>query len=390
MKNNTSIIAGCQEFSSVSGKKTTTINPPVHMGSTVLFNSCEDLYKIYEGKYEGIVYGTDRLPIQRSFEAAMQNLEGSALTRTFQSGINAIIHTLLAFTSSGDHIIIVDNVYGPTAAFCKKVLTKYNIKTDFIPADCGANIINFIRPETRLIFLESPGSNTFEIQEIPAITHIAQKHGIITVLDNTWATPLFLSPFELGVDVIIHSVTKYISGHSDVLLGSVSVNKRYSDQFYSFYQVMEAFTSSNECSLALRGLKTLSVRLKQHQRSALNIAQWLENNDLIETVLHPGLPSHPQHELWKRDFSGSSGIFSFVFKQEYNQEKIFNFINALELFGIGFSWGGYKSLVTAGKHLRRFPTTYDNRTIIRLNIGLEDPDDLREDLSQAFLALIES
>ena len=361
-----------------------TINPPVFRGSTVLFNSFEDLTLANAGEYDGITYGTDRLPTQRLFEEAVRKLEGGALTRAFPSGISAIINTFLAFTESGDHILLCDNAYGPTTRFCHEVLKKYQIQITVIPSSAGKEIEHHLQDNTKLIFLESPGSNTFEIQDIPAITSLAKKRGIITVLDNTWATPLYLNPFSLGVDVSIQSVTKYLSGHSDLLMGTVTVNEKYAETFKQFYRVMESYTPEEDCYTALRGLRTLPLRLKQHEQAALEIAHWLESLANIDQVLHPALPSHPEHHLWQRDFSGSSGLFAFIFKQEYQQQQLAAFINSLQLFGIGYSWGGYKSLITAGKYSRHLESKYAGRTIIRLNIGLEDPADLIADIESGF------
>jgi cystathionine beta-lyase len=368
-------------------KPVRTVNPPVYTGSTVLFDSYEALMLANSGKYDGITYGTDRLPTQRVFEKALNDFENGHLTRTFQSGISAITNALLAFTGSGDHILVCQNVYGPTAKFCKKILTKYNIKTTFVPPAVGADIDQYIEKDTRLLFLESPGSNTFEIQDIPAITGLARTKGIITVLDNTWATPLYLKPFELGIDISIQSVTKYIAGHSDVLLGAVTVNEKCSEVFAEYYKVMEIFASPHDCYLALRGLKTLPVRLKQHEASALQIAKWLETIDIVDRVIHPALPGHSQHRIWHRDFSGSSGLFAFTFKENYSDEKLASFVNSLEYFGIGYSWGGFKSLVTAGKFSRSPESEYYGKTMIRLNIGLEDAEDLLQDLARGFETL---
>lgn len=379
--NDTHIIGQTAHFNRIGGKDTKTVNPPLYTGSTVLFDNYEDFLLAGKGQYEGIVYGTDRLPTQRAFEEAMQRLEGGALTRAFQSGINAIINGFLAFTSSGDHILICDNVYGPTRRFCRKVLTRYGVEVGFMPPAVGADIVSLIRPNTKVIFLESPGSNTFEIQDIPAITKIARSKGIVTMLDNTWATPLYLRPFDLDVDISIQSVTKYICGHSDVLLGAVTVNQQYAGTFDRFYQVMETFASPQDCYLALRGLRTLEVRLQRHSHSAMMIAEWLQQHELVEQVLHPALASHPQHQLWQRDFSGSSGLFAFLFKKEYTDEEIGNFINTLQHFGLGYSWGGFKSLITAGRYQRSTQSDFSGRTVIRLNIGLEDPEDLITDLT---------
>lgn len=365
-----------------------TINPPIYRGSTILFESYQDLSLASSGKYDGITYGTDRLPTQRAFEEAVRELEGGTLTRAFPSGISAITNILLALTRSGDHILVCDNAYSPTAKFCKEILTKYNIETTFIPPASGKEIETYLQDNTKLIFLESPGSNTFEIQDIPAITTLAKKRDIVTVLDNTWATPLYLDALALGIDISIQSVTKYISGHSDLLMGTATANEKYAEALKRFYRVLEIYTPEEDCYTALRGLRTLPLRLRQHEQSALEIAHWLETLPIIDQVIHPALPSHPEHHLWKRDFTGSSGIFSFVFKQEYEQEKLAEFINSLQLFGIGYSWGGFKSLITAAKYNRSREFKYTGRTVIRLNIGLEEPTDLIKDIKSGFELLI--
>lgn len=365
----------------------TTINPPTYRGSTVLFDNYQQMVKAGRHEYEGITYGTDRLPTQRQFEEAMRELEGGAVTRVFQSGIAAIQTALLAFTKSGDHILVCDNAYGPGQRFCRKVLKKFNIDCTIIPANVGADIEQYIQPNTVLILLESPGSITFELQDIPAITAIARQKNIVTVLDATWATPLYLKPFELGVDVSIHSVTKYISGYSDVLAGTVTVNERYGQAFDSFYKQMEIYTPAEECYLALRGLHSLATRLRQHEQSALTIAQWLQTVSIVDNVLHPALPCHPEHHLWQRDFTGSSGLFAFTFKKDYTDTQLAAFIDSLELFHLGYSWGGYKSLLTAAKIMRTTPSRYAGKTIVRLSIGLEDCDDLTHDLESGLAML---
>ncbi len=387
MKDSTELISLTDYYDEVNGKIVKTINPSVYNASTVLFENYEDFFLANCGEYEGITYGTDRLPTQRVFEEALRKIERGHITRAFQSGINAIINTLLAFTKTGDHILVCENVYSPTASFCIEILSRYNIDVTFVHPATGADIKDYIRKNTKLIYLESPGSNTFEIQDIPAVTKIAGERDIVTVLDNTWATPLYLKPLKLGIDVSIQSVTKYICGHSDVLMGAVTVNEKYSKKFDDFYSAMKIFASPNDCSLALRGLRTLKVRLKQHEKSALKIAQWLETVNVVNHVLHPALAGHPQHHIWKRDFTGSSGLFAFTFKKDYPKEKLASFINSLELFGIGYSWGGFKSLVTAGKYIRSAKSEYSDKTVIRLNIGLEDVDDIMKDLKKGFEAL---
>ena len=385
---NTRLVNSGPHATDCNGIEVKTVNPPVHHASTVLFDSYTDLQAANRGDYRGVPYGTAGLPVQHAFEAAMRELEGGAYCKSFQSGINAITTALMAFTKNGDHILVVDNVYGPTRRFCDQTLAKFGVRTEYMPAAAGGDVANYIKPETSLIFLESPGSNTFEIQDIPAITALARKNDIVTIIDNTWATPLFLKPFDLGVDIIIQSVTKYISGHSDVLLGTVTVNARHAEAFKRFCRTVELYASPDDCYLALRGLKTLAVRLKRHESTALEIARWLAGLDNIAVVLHPALPCHPQHHLWQRDFTGATGLFAFIFRQEYPESQVAAFVNSLALFGLGFSWGGYKSLMTAGKYRRTVSSDYSGRTVFRVNVGLEDAPDLIADLENGIRHLV--
>ena len=386
MKDETQIIA--RNWPLRDATPATTINPPCYKGSTVLFDTYADMEKSRNDEYAGISYGTDRLPTQRQFEEAMRHLEGTAVTRVFQSGIAAIQTALMAFCNSGDHILIVDNAYGPGQRFCRHVLEKkYQVAVTLLPPTVGADIEGYLRPNSRLILLESPGSMTFELQDIPAITAVARQKNIVTLLDATWATPLYLKPFELGIDATIHSVTKYICGYSDVLAGTVSVGDRYAEKFADFYKLLEIYTPAEECYLALRGLHSLATRLKQHEQSALILAKWLQSQSPVDEVLHPALPEHPEHHLWKRDFRGSSGLFAFTLKNDYSQVELASFIDSLSLFRLGYSWGGFQSLLTAGKATRTTPSRYKDKTIIRLNIGLENCHDLQEDLEKGLAML---
>ena len=365
-------------------RKIKTINPDIQSGSTVLFQDFEDMQLALEGGYPGVDYGTHGLSTQKAFEEALCKLENGFRTYAFPSGINAITNTLMAFTQSGDEILLCDNAYGPTKRFCHNILTKYNVKTTHIESNIGSEISNYINDNTRLIFLESPGSNTFEIQDILEIVKAAKKAGVMVIIDSTWATPLYLKPLDLGVDIAIQSVTKYICGHSDVLMGCATVNEKYADEFAEYFQTVENYTNPQDCYIALRGLRTLKVRLEEHEKSAYKIAQWLEKQEIVDCVIHPGLESHPQHSLWKRDFSGSSGLFSFTFKEPYSTDKIAKFINSLKMFALGFSWGGYKSLLTARPYERDGRQLHDGKHVIRLSIGLEETKDLIEDLKQGF------
>ena len=381
-------LIGLHDYSdSHGGYKIRTINPKIQSGSTVLFECYEDMQLSHQGQYSGVTYGTGGLSTQKAFEKAMCSLENGHSSHAFSSGINAVINTLMAFTRSGDEVLIVDNVYGPTARFCHKILTKYNIKITHIESSIGAEINEYINDNIKMIFLESPGSNTFEIQDLDAIVKVAKKSDIITVIDSTWATPLYFKPLDLGIDISIHSATKYICGYSDVLLGCVTINKKHSKEFDEYLHTIENYTNAHDCYLALRGLRSLRARLKAHEQSAYEIARWLESVEIVDTVIHPGLVAHPQHHLWKRYFTGASGLFAFTFKEKYSEQKIAIFMNSLEMFGLGYSWGGFKSLAKAKQYKRNGEDVHQGKHLIRLNIGLENTQDLIEDLKGSFSKL---
>ncbi|MFP6775238.1 MAG: cystathionine beta-lyase [PS1 clade bacterium] len=369
---------------SYGGKKIKTINPTIQSGSTVLFENYEDLKLAQEGRYPGVTYGTGGLSTQKDFEDAICKLENGHASFTFSSGMSAIVNSLMTFTKSGDEVLLCDNVYSPTSIFCHNVLEKYGVMITHIPSSVGSDIDKYITNKTTVIFMESPGSNTFEMQDIPAIVSAAKKNNIVTIIDNTWATPLYMRPLDLGVDVCIHSATKYICGYSDILLGCVTVNEKHYTQYNDFYHSLEKYANPQDCYFALRGLRSLKVRLREHEKSALDIASWLQDHHLVDFVVHPGLDSHPQHDIWKRDYTGSGGLFGFVFKSSYTEEEIALFVNNLKKFGIGYSWGGFKSLITVGKYKREGKIKYDGRHLVRLNVGLEGVQDLIEDLKSGF------
>jgi len=361
-----------------------TINPPVHRASTVLYESWDAFLAADRKPFHGKLYGTFGSPVQLELERALAELEGAHACRLCHSGLDAIQTVLMAFTSAGDHILVADNIYGPTRAFCNRVLTKYHVDVDYLPPTAGADIERFIRENTKLVYLESPGSNTFELQDIPAVTALTRSRGIVTVLDNTWATPLHFEPFAHGVDVSIHSGSKYIAGHSDTLLGVINVDEERFAELDDFYERTEHFASPESCYSALKGLRTLAVRLAAHERSAMELASWLCSHPAVAAVLHPALPSHPEHAIWARDFHGASGVFGFVLEKELSREEISAFIDPMRVFAIGLSWGGFQSLIKAERIRDRVhPFRYDGRTIIRLSVGLEHVDALKQDLSAA-------
>jgi cystathionine beta-lyase len=361
-----------------------TVNPPVHRASTVLYESYESYLKADRKPYHGKLYGTYGSPVQLELENALAELEGGHACRVCHSGLDAVATVLMAFTRSGDHILLCDNVYGPTRDFGDRVLAKYGVEVEYLPPTIGGDIERFLKPNTRLVYLESPGSNTFEIQDVPAVVEIAKAKRILTVLDNTWATPLFFRPFEHGVDVSIHSASKYIAGQSDTLLGTITVNEERFAELEAFYETTERFASPESCYTALKGLRTLRVRLAQHQAAALEIAKWLEKQPSVETVIHPALENHPEHHLWRRDMTGASGIFGFVLEKEPSRAELSTFLDPMQVFAIGLSWGGFQSLIKAVRVTDRVhPFRYRDRTILRLSIGLEEVERMKVDLGEA-------
>jgi cystathionine beta-lyase len=361
-----------------------TVNPPVHRASTVLYETYESYLEADRRPYHGKLYGTYGSPVQLELESALAELEGGHGCRVCHSGLDAIETVLLAFTRSGDHILLCDNVYGPTRDFGDRVLAKYGVEVEYLPPTVGSDVERFLKPSTRLIYLESPGSNTFEIQDVPAVAEIAKAKSIVTVLDNTWATPLFFRPFEHGVDISIHSASKYIAGQSDTLLGAITASEARFPELAAFYETIERFASPESCYTALKGLRTLPVRLARHQTAALEIATWLSKHPSVETVIHPALESHPEHHLWRRDMTGASGVFGFVLKKEPSRADLSKFLDPMRVFAIGLSWGGFQSLIKAEPVTGRVhPCRYRDRTLFRLSIGLEDVEPMKADLGKA-------
>lgn len=365
------------------------VNPPIVRGSTVLFPTSGDMARPAVGgqKY---TYGTHGTPTTDALCEAINELEGSAGTVLVPSGLVAITLPLLAYLSAGDHALIVDSVYLPTRIFCDKMLKRYGITVDYYDPEIGAGIEALIKPNTKLVHLEAPGSHTLEMQDVRAIADAAHRHGCVVTMDNTWATPIFFRPMDHGVDVVIHAATKYPSGHSDVLMGFVSANEKHWHALHEANWQLGMCVTSDDAYQILRGLRTMGLRLERHQETALKVAQWLEGRDDVAAVLHPALPSFPGHALWKRDFKGASGVFSFVLK-EANAErftaKARAFLDGLKLFGLGYSWGGYECLAVQSslgdRTIRKAPTT---GPVIRLQIGLEDVADIVADLERGFAA----
>ncbi|WP_374293640.1 cystathionine beta-lyase [Sphingomonas sp.] len=361
------------------------VNPPVWRASTILYDSIADL-RASAGRdtHHRLYYGRRGTPTQWSLADALTSLEpGAEATFLYPSGVAAIAAALLAVLSPGDELLMVDSAYEPTRAMTASLLARFGITTRFYDPLIGAGIADLIGDRTRAIFMESPGSLTFEVQDVPAIVTVAKEHGIATLLDNTWATPLFFSAIDKGVDYTILAATKYVVGHSDVMLGSVTAAPgRFAALRDTSFQLGQV-TSPDDSWLGSRGLRTMAVRLDRHQASALTIARWLQDRAEVAEVLHPAFPSCPGHDIWARDFSGSSGLFSFVLNGGGEMERA-ALIDALELFGIGYSWGGFESLATpvdVGR-IRSVARRDFAGPIVRLQIGLEDPQDLIADLDR--------
>jgi len=358
------------------------VNPPVVHASTVLFPNAKTMAE----RNQRYTYGTRGTPTTDALTDAVNELEGSAGTIVVPSGLAAVTVPLLSFLAAGDHLLIVDSVYGPTRHFADTMLARLGIEVEYYEPRIGAGITQLMKPNTKVVFTESPGSNTFELQDIPAIAKAARAGGAIVMMDNTWATPLYFRPLDFGVDVSIHAATKYPAGHSDVLIGTVSANEQTWQRLHDGYLALGACSGPDDVYQMLRGLRTMGVRLERHQASALDIAAWLEEQPGIARVLHPALPSHPDHTIWKRDFKGASGIFSVVLAGG-GQKQAHAFLDALRIFGLGYSWGGFESLAVAvflgDRTLTKGP--YEG-PLLRLQIGLEDVADLKDDLRRGLAA----
>jgi cysteine-S-conjugate beta-lyase len=358
------------------------VNPPLWRASTILYDDTAALKDGLKSNADGNwFYGRRGTPTQWALAEALTELDPGAVgTMLYPSGAAAVAGALLSVVHPGDHLLMPDNAYDPTSGLCDRYLAQRGITTTYYDPLIGAGVEALITPATRAVFMESPGSLTMEVQDVPAIVAVAKKHGLVTLIDNTWATPLYFPTAALGIDLSIIACTKYIVGHSDVMLGSVTASAAAWDNLRATAQVLGQCVSPDDAYLALRGLRTLDVRMRQHQAAALEIAHWLRTRAEVARVLHPALPECPGHEFFKRDFRGSSGLFGFTLARG-NPNKL---IDALTHFGIGYSWGGYESLAVPVEPSKfRKVTTWDGGTLIRLNIGLEDPRDLIDDLAQA-------
>ncbi|MCP5117886.1 MAG: cystathionine beta-lyase [bacterium] len=368
------------------------VNPPVYRGSTVVFPTL-DAYEHSRGqRYDTVVYGRAGTPTTMAFEEAVAALNGGHRSIAVSSGLAAITATLMAFLSAGDHILVTDSVYGPNRSFCDKVLARFGVTVTYYDPLCGGAIAEAVRPETKVVFAESPGSHTFDVQDIPAMAGAIRNlrgsaDAPVLILDNTWATGLGFPGFEHGADIIIEAATKYLVGHSDAMLGVITV--RNEEHFIKIKRSAEGLGNcpgSEESYLGLRGLRTLAVRLRQHEKNALEVARWLQQQPRVARVMYPPLAEDPGHALWKRDFTGASGLLGIVLDQNHPREAIAAFIDGLRYFGLGASWGGYESLILPFQPpTGRTATTWAEASpTLRLHIGLEDPNDLIADLAAAF------
>ncbi|MEX2035752.1 MAG: cystathionine beta-lyase [Xanthobacteraceae bacterium] len=362
------------------------VNTPVYHASTLLYPTAED-FLARRGQYS---YGRRGTPTSEALEKAIQAIEGPACAGValLPSGLAAISTALLSVLRAGDHVLVNDSAYGPTRKFCDGVLARYGVATTYYDPLIGAGIAALMQPNTRAVFTEAPGSLTFEMQDIPAIAEVAHKGGALVLMDNTWASPLYFKALEKGVDLSIQSGTKYIGGHSDLMLGAVSANKQALARLKETAYGMGLCVGPDDMNLGLRGLRTLSVRLARHHQSGLAVARWLEARPEVLRVLHPALPGNPGHAIWQRDFTGACGLFGVVLKP-VPQKAVLAFLNALTLYGMGASWGGFESLAIPFDvaSVRTATKWAPGGPCLRFHIGLEDVSDLIADLERGFAAL---
>ena len=361
------------------------INPPVVHGSTVLYPTAEDLHA-HSGEFQ---YGRHGTPTTKALQQALMALEGQqcAGLGLAPSGLSAVTTTLLAVLSAGDHLLVCDNVYRPSRNFCDGLLARYGVETTYFDPLIGAGIAEMFKPNTKAVLVEAPGSQSFEMPDIPAIASVAHARGVLVIDDNTWATPLYHRSLDQGVDISMQATTKYVGGHSDIMFGTISANARAWPMITEAIRLLGVCAGPDDVFLALRGLRTLAVRLAQHHRSALEIARWLKTRPEVLRVLHPALESDPGHAIWKRDFTGASGLFSIVLKPA-PQQAVDALLNGVKLFGMGYSWGGFESLIIPFDcaPYRTATRWAPGGPALRLHIGLENVDDLKADLERGFTA----
>ena len=384
MKDETRLIHSARGSADADG----IVNMPVHRASTVLYTDTASYVSRFDGdrRYTDVTYGATGTANARALGRAVAELENGYATMITATGLSAVTMAVSAVLSAGDHVLVTDSVYGPTRRFCSETLARWGVESTYFDPMLGGDIDALIQPNTRLLFTEAPGSLTFEMQDIPALTAAAKARGVLVAMDNTWATPLYFKPLDHGVDISIQAGTKYFAGHSDLVIGMVTAKDR--DLYHQIADHVMTFgdmASPDDCFLTLRGLRTMAVRLERQQASALRVARWLEARSEVKRVLYPPLESDPGHALWKRDFGGGASLFG-VEMHTTDYEAVCRMVDGMTFFGIGSSWGGYESLVA----LNRMPIPRDVATwpdtpfLLRFHIGLEDADDLIADLEAGF------
>ncbi|MDE3016928.1 MAG: cystathionine beta-lyase [Pseudomonadota bacterium] len=365
------------------------VNTPVYRASTILFPTLAEFEAADRGEAPYATYGRYGTVLTDALENTIATLEGADHAIALSSGLAAITLSLLTFLKSGDHLLMVDTVYGPARRFCDHELKRFGVETTYYDPAAGAGISALIKENTRVVYVESPGSLTFEVQDIPAIAKAAHAKNCLVIGDNTWATPLYIRPFDLGMDISIHSATKYISGHSDLVMGTVSCREKHYKPLLRTFRNTGGCPGGDNCYLALRGIRSMAARLAQQSGNGLKVAEWLKKRPEVAAVLHPALPGAPGHDLWKRDFTGACSLFAFVLQQEAPPAGLAALFDGLELFGMGYSWGGFESLLIP-LDLQNIRTVTDwpyAGRALRIHIGLEHPDDLIADLEAGFKRL---
>ena len=373
------------------------VNPPIYQTSTIVFPKLKDLLYAERGysnndlvePYE-LKYGRYGTQTNFSLERAIAEIENGYNCFITSSGAAAINTALIAFLRKGDHLLMVDNVYSPTRGFCDKFLKNFGIETTYYDPSIGEGIAKLIKKNTKVIFMESPGSLSFEMQDISAIVKVAKKKKVITILDNSWASGIYYKPLDHGVDVSVMALTKYINGHSDVMMGAITINEEHFRVMYEAFRYMASTAAPFSAYMVQRGLRTAKLRMDHCFKSAVDLAKWLEQREEVAAVLYPALESHQDHELWKRDFTGAAGLFSIVLKKKYSNEALAKMVDKLRYFGMGYSWGGYESLilpvdVESARSVDKWK--YGSKTCLRINVGLEDIEDLKDDLASGFKRL---
>lgn len=373
------------------------VNPPIYQTSTIVFPTLKDLIYAERGysnndlvePYE-LKYGRYGTQTNFALEKAIAEIENGYNSFVTSSGAAAINTALVAFLKSGDHLLVTDNVYSPTRGFADKFLKKFGIETTYFDPNIGEDIKKLIKKNTKVIFMESPGSLSFEVHDVAAICKVAKKHNVTTIVDNSWASAIYYKPLDHGADISVTALTKYINGHSDIMMGAITVQEKHFRIMYEAFRYMAVTAAPFSSYMVQRGMRTVKVRMDHCFKSALDIAKWLSARPEVEKVLYPALESDAGHKIWKRDFTGAAGLFSIVLDKKYSNESLARMVDKLHYFSMGYSWGGYESLIlpfdaTNIRTVTKWP--YGNKTCLRINVGLEDVADLKEDLEAGFKRL---